>query len=81
MWRILSVILAAGLMLTGCQPKPETALGYHKQVCYALYTGLKNVECGTMVVEETRGAKNGRTVALPVVIVRATDANKKPDPV
>jgi pimeloyl-ACP methyl ester carboxylesterase len=81
MWRGLGVIMVAGLILAGCQPKPQTALGYHKQTCSAAYTGLKNVECGTMVVEETRGAHNGRIVALPVVIARAIAADKKPDPV
>ena len=88
MWRkvslrigvILSVSLAFGV--AGCTPKkPDTGLGYHKDKCSVLYAGLKNVECGTMVVEETRGANNGRTVALPIVISHATATDKKPDPV
>ena len=81
MWRRFAVIMVAGMALAGCTPKkPDTSLGYHKETCSALYTGLRNVECGTLVVEETRGARKGRTVALPVVIARATEA-KKPDPV
>ncbi len=78
----LSVVVLA---LAGCTPPKKevpTTLGFHKETCSALYVGLpQKIECGTMVVEETRGAKNGRTVALPVVIVRATAADKKADPV
>ena len=77
----LSVVVLA---LAGCTPKPEAplTLGFHSAPCSALYAGLpQKIECGTMVVEETRGAKNGRTVALPVVIVRATSTAKKADPV
>ena len=81
MWRALSVVLAAGLILAGCQPKPETGLGYHKQTCSILYLGLKKVECGTLVFEETRGKTNGRTFALPIVIQHATDPKPKSDPV
>ncbi|ESQ83864.1 hypothetical protein AEAC466_11080 [Asticcacaulis sp. AC466] len=82
MWRSLSLVLAAAFVLVGCNPKVDTTkLGYHKQTCSILYFGIKKVECGTLVVEETRGANNGRTVALPVVIQRATAANAKPDPV
>lgn len=81
MWRALGVLLAAGLMLAGCQPKMETTLGYHKQTCSILYLGIKKVECGVMVVEETRGANNGRTVSLPIVIQHATDPKPKADPV
>lgn len=83
MLRRLGILFVAALAVVGCTPKQEPlTLGYHKQTCSALYAGLKQtIECGTMVVEETRGAKNGRLVELPVVIVRATAANKKSDPV
>jgi len=81
MWRSLGIIAVAALVLAGCQPKVETALGYHKQTCSILYLGLKKVECGVLVVEETRGANNGRTVSLPIVIQHATDPKPKADPV
>lgn len=83
MLRRLGILFVAALAVVGCTPKQEPlTLGYHKQTCGALYAGLKQtVECGTMVVEETRGAKNGRLVDLPVVIVRASATDKKNDPV
>ncbi len=85
MWRRLGLVVVAALAVFGCAPQKPAApltLGYHKQDCGPLYLGLtQKIECGTMVVEETRGANNGKTVELPVVIVRSTDPNKKPDPV
>ena len=73
------------LFSAGCakaDPAPPPSLGFHPAACGADYAGLtQRVDCGTMVVEETRGAHNGRVVELPVVIVRATAADKKPDPV
>lgn len=86
MWRRLGLVVVAALAVFGCaqpqKPAAPLALGYHKHDCGPLYLGLKQtVECGTMVVAETRGANNGKTVELPVVIVRATATDKKPDPV
>ncbi len=82
MWRRIGLAVIATLAVAGCTKKdkaPDTSdLGFHKEACPA---DLKNAECGKLVVEETRGANNGRTVTLPVVIVRATAANKKADPV
>lgn len=84
MWRPIALAVLATLAVAGCTKKEKaapTALGYHKQDCSIAFAGLKNVECGTLVVEETRGANNGRTVSLPVVIARATASDKKADPV
>ncbi len=80
--RILALVIVVAAV-AGCTPKKiPTTLGFHSETCSPLYAGLpQKIECGTMVVEETRGAHNGRTVALPVVIVRATAADKKADPV
>ncbi|MGZ3304414.1 MAG: alpha/beta fold hydrolase [Asticcacaulis sp.] len=83
MWRRLGLCLVM-VLAAACTPHPvkKLSLGWHPHDCGVLYAGLpQKVECGTMVVEETRGAKTGRTVELPVVIVRASAANKKPDPV
>ena len=86
MSRTLSlIVLALATIVAGCA-KAETsatpALGFHPVSCGVAYTGLpQKIDCGTMVVEETRGAKTSRVVELPVVIVHATAMNKKPDPV
>ncbi len=73
------------LLTAGCakaEPSAPPSLGYHPGSCGLAYAGLpQKVDCGTLVVEETRGARNGRVVELPVVIVHATAADKKPDPV
>ena len=78
--------LSALLAVAGCMPhpaKPEKPKpGFASTACAESFAGLPNkVECGTMTVEETRGSGNGRMVSFPVVIVRATDASPKADPV
>ncbi|MFT3998240.1 MAG: alpha/beta hydrolase [Asticcacaulis sp.] len=60
-------------------------LGYHAHPCPtewkdALKDSTRPVECGDMVVEETRGSGNDRRISFPVVIIRTTAADKKPDP-
>ena len=76
---------ALALLAAGCAkaaPASTPSLGFHPTTCDGAYAGLpQRVDCGTLVVEETRGANNGRVVELPVVIVHATAADKKPDPV
>jgi len=77
--------LALATLAASCAKAAPVAppnLGYHPGTCGIAYVGLtQKVDCGTMVVEETRGAHNGRVVELPVVIVHATVPDKKPDPV
>jgi pimeloyl-ACP methyl ester carboxylesterase len=42
---------------------------------------LKPAKCGTYTVWENREAKSGRTIDLNVVVLQATGAQRKPDPV
>ncbi len=78
---IASLIAAFAAGCSHAAPPAPPALGFHAADCGLAYVGLtQKVECGTMVVEETRGANNGRVVQLPVVIVHAT-VDKKADPV
>ncbi len=68
---------------TGTTKTPFTPsrLGYAASPCHGDFSVLPNtVECGTLVVEETRGSGNGRLVSLPVVRVRALN-HPKADPV
>jgi pimeloyl-ACP methyl ester carboxylesterase len=39
-----------------------------------------NVQCGVLTVPEDRSETGGRTIKLPVAVLKATGANKKPDP-
>jgi pimeloyl-ACP methyl ester carboxylesterase len=41
----------------------------------------KRVECGYVVVPENRAKNNGKTIKLPIVILRSESPNPKPDPV
>jgi pimeloyl-ACP methyl ester carboxylesterase len=41
----------------------------------------KNFRCGDLVVRENRHSKNGRTIRLPIIILKSTSANPKPDAV
>jgi len=50
--------------------------------CVGDFSALPNaMRCGTLVVPETRGANNGRRVAIPVVIVRGAGELRRSDPV
>ena len=39
----------------------------------------KNVECGYLVVYENRSVKNGRTIRLPIVILKSENPKPQPD--
>lgn len=41
----------------------------------------KNVTCGYLIVAENRAARNGKTISLPVIILKTSSADPKPDPV
>lgn len=41
----------------------------------------KHVECYYLVVAENRSVSNGRTIRLPIVILKTDNPNPKPDPV
>lgn len=41
----------------------------------------KNVECGYLVVPENRARKNGKTIRLPIVILKSENPKPQPDPV
>lgn len=77
----LTLLLLAGLAACATRHAPPLAPGYSVLPCGARYEAVPNaVECGTMVVPETRGVANGRWVSFPVVRVRALN-HPKADPV
>jgi pimeloyl-ACP methyl ester carboxylesterase len=41
----------------------------------------KNVRCGYLTVAENRSEQNGRTIKLPIVILKTDNPDPKPDPV
>ena len=83
---VLVLVVACGKQApetvgTSKTPVVPTQPGYTATPCVGDFSVLPNkVECGTLVVEETRGSGNGRMVSLPVVRVRALN-HPKADPV
>jgi pimeloyl-ACP methyl ester carboxylesterase len=87
----LALLAAAAALTASCsqQTASQTASGalprFERGPCAADMSAVpRPVECGTLVVAETRmpgGGAGARTVSIPVVIVKATAANPKPDPV
>ncbi|GAA5151128.1 alpha/beta hydrolase [Pseudonocardia eucalypti] len=72
-----SMLAVVTLGLTACagQPAPQAPSepAFRPGACAGDYTGVPNkIECGTLVVPETRGADGPRRIALPVTIVRAS---------
>ena len=43
--------------------------------------GTRHVDCGVLTVPEDRSNPSGRSVVLPVAIVRSTSPHKRPDPI
>ena len=58
------------------------APAYHAAPCTGDFAGVaQKVECGFLVVDETRGSDNGRRVVLPVAVVKALHPNPALPPV
>ncbi|AQR62850.1 alpha/beta hydrolase [Brevundimonas sp. LM2] len=80
---MLKTLLAAGLALLGLAAAAPAAAGdpvYVVKDCPADWpTDVRTVECGTLTVDETRGAADSRRIDIAVVRVRASrpfqDAN------
>lgn len=43
--------------------------------------GENNVECGYLVVSESRAIKNNKTIRLPIIILKSDNPNPKSDPI
>ncbi len=67
---LAALALAAGVHATSAQAaEPKFTPG----PCAGDYSGVANkIQCGTLVVDETRGGPGTRRVALPVTIVKAS---------
>ena len=71
----LSALVSAGAV----QAAPAA---YHAAPCTGDFAGVaQQVECGFLVVDETRGSENGRRVVLPVALVKALHPNPALPPV
>lgn len=61
-------------VLVACATGPPPAFG--PKACPAEWAGIAGVECGDVRVPENHAAPDGRSIALNVVVLRATDANE-----
>ncbi len=69
--RAFALLLAAAVVLLA-QPVRAAPAAYAPSPCVGDFAGLPyKVECGTLVVDEARGSKSGRRVAMPVAVVKA----------
>ena len=69
--RLLGPLLAAAVAALAA-PALAASPSYSPAPCVGDFAGLPwKVECGTLVVDETRGGSTGRRVAMPVTVVKA----------
>jgi pimeloyl-ACP methyl ester carboxylesterase len=77
-----SAVLALGLAWGGAAALAKPVPRYEATPCPMNLTGVSvKVDCGQLVVPETRGLANGRTVVVPVAIARSPNPAKNPVPV
>lgn len=72
---MLRLLLASllGLLALSAGCAQAAPVGFRSTPCGETFADVAaRTVCGIMTVEETRGSKNGRTVELPVVIVKAS---------
>jgi pimeloyl-ACP methyl ester carboxylesterase len=56
-------------------------LGFEHAPCkFSIPTG-ENADCGYLTVPESRTQTNGRTIRLPVAVLKSSSAERKPDPI
>ena len=69
--RILAALMTLGLPTLAGRALAAAPV-YTAAPCVGDFSGLPyRVECGTLVVDETRGSNTGRRVAMPVTVVKA----------
>ena len=77
-----ALVLAGILTIAGQSTASADALPrYEKQECWFPVPKKQKAECGFMTVEENHAQPNGRTVRLPVVVIKASSGKSKADPI
>ena len=72
MLKLTALAALAALALAAAAPARAAAPAYTRGPCVGDFDGSPfKVECGTLVVDETRGSPTSRRVAMPVVVVKA----------
>jgi pimeloyl-ACP methyl ester carboxylesterase len=63
------------------ESEQDARLGFENSACPIVFQSKLTVDCGVLTVPEDRVKNNGRTVRLPVAIVRTQSSRPAPDPV
>lgn len=71
---IVPVLAASLLVGAAAAPPASSGLGLHLSPC-AIGKSKVAARCGTFVVYEDRAAKSGRTIGLPVIVLKARHPN------
>ena len=78
------LVMAVNKALTGCGDGITQPIGTFEPATCAISLpdgqDPANVRCGWLTVPENRSRPGGRTIKLPVVILKATGSNPEPDP-
>ncbi|MEP1470421.1 MAG: alpha/beta hydrolase [Halieaceae bacterium] len=82
MQNLVRIALFAHLLIAGAANALAESASFSPGPCPVDLASIKaNIDCGVLRVPETRDSKSNRSVALPVVRVRASSADALPDPV
>jgi hypothetical protein len=72
---------AAPTVSSTSRAKPPGPSNFERSACPIEFPPELTVDCGVLTAPENRRKDNGRTVRLPVAIIRAQTTTPKPDPI
>src|SRR5262245_37242869 len=75
-------VLAVAVLAAYAVPAGAAALpSYESAECWFVVPKDQKAECGYMTVAEDHSKPDGRTVRLPVVVIKASSGKAKADPI
>lgn len=80
-WSGLACLLALSVLSTPGAADEGKAPRFEKSDCWFTVPKGKAATCGHLIVLEDRAKPDGRRVSLPIVVIKASGANRLPDPV
>jgi len=92
LWAVSAALLSLAAAFIGCRDqdpvspsyqntKPSPPSHFEQSACPIEFPPSLKVDCGVLTVPENRVNDNGRTIRLPVAIVRARSSSPAPDPI
>jgi pimeloyl-ACP methyl ester carboxylesterase len=80
-WSGFACLLALSVFSTPAASDQGKAPRFEKSECWFTVPKEKAATCGHLIVLEDRTKPDGRRVSLPIVVIKASGANRLPDPV